>query len=237
MPTVEILDLGNDISCDNCDPNYFPHNLLVAENGAVAFNLSRVPSTVTEINFVVYSVPGYSDATATTQVVASASVDIEIAMTPDYTLMVQGSGDGAGMETSGSGDISCLISDTAESGECSASIRSGTLITLTATPNDASVFTGWDGDCRGTSPTCKVTMDQAHTVTASFSSPLDVILPEVSITTPTSDTVHTVNESAMSIGGTASDNVGVTQVTWSNNRGGSGTCSGTTSWSQTGIIL
>ena len=31
--------------------------------------------------------------------------------------------------------------------------------------------------------------------------------------------------------------MGVTQVTWSNDRGGSGTASGTTSWSVSGIVL
>jgi hypothetical protein len=39
------------------------------------------------------------------------------------------------------------------------------------------------------------------------------------------------------VSGTASDNVGVTQVTWTNSRGGSGTATGTTSWSATGIAL
>src|SRR5439155_1260909 len=38
-------------------------------------------------------------------------------------------------------------------------------------------------------------------------------------------------------GGTASDNVGVTGVTWSNSRGGSGTAAGTTSWTAGDIAL
>ena len=37
--------------------------------------------------------------------------------------------------------------------------------------------------------------------------------------------------------GTACDSVGVTQVTWSNDRGGSGTATGTASWSVSGIVL
>ena len=39
------------------------------------------------------------------------------------------------------------------------------------------------------------------------------------------------------MGGTAGDNVGVTQVTWANNRGGSGPASGTTAWTASGIAL
>lgn len=65
----------------------------------------------------------------------------------------------------------------------------------------------------------------------------DTTPPAVTITSPTSNTTITVQATPMSIGGTASDAVGVTQVTWANNRGGSGTASGTTNWSATGIVL
>ena len=41
----------------------------------------------------------------------------------------------------------------------------------------------------------------------------------------------------LSLGGTASDNVGVTQVSWSNDRGGSGTAIGTATWTASGIAL
>ena len=41
----------------------------------------------------------------------------------------------------------------------------------------------------------------------------------------------------MSLGGTASDNATVTQVTWSNSRGGNGTAIGTTSWNAASISL
>jgi hypothetical protein len=39
------------------------------------------------------------------------------------------------------------------------------------------------------------------------------------------------------LAGSASDNVGVTQVTWDNSLGGNGTASGTSSWSITNIPL
>ena len=41
----------------------------------------------------------------------------------------------------------------------------------------------------------------------------------------------------LNIGGTASDNAAVTSVSWTNSRGGSGTCSGTNTWSKSGIVL
>ena len=59
----------------------------------------------------------------------------------------------------------------------------------------------------------------------------------MTITTPTSAATYSTSATSLNLGGTASDNVGVTQVSWSNDRGGSGVASGTTSWSVTGIAL
>jgi chitodextrinase len=67
--------------------------------------------------------------------------------------------------------------------------------------------------------------------------PTDTTLPTVTITSPTTTTTYTASSSNLNIGGTASDDTGVTQVTWSNDRGGSGTAIGTTSWSADGIAL
>jgi hypothetical protein len=65
----------------------------------------------------------------------------------------------------------------------------------------------------------------------------DTTPPTIGITLPTSGPTYTTSSSPLSIGGTASDNVGVTQVIWVNSAGGSGTAAGTTSWSVTGIAL
>ena len=65
----------------------------------------------------------------------------------------------------------------------------------------------------------------------------DTTPPTITITTPTSNPTYTTGTSPLTLGGTASDNVGVTQVTWSNSAGGSGTASGTTSWTVSGIVL
>jgi PKD repeat protein len=50
---------------------------------------------------------------------------------------------------------------------CQASFDSGSVVTLTATPDPGSLFTGWSGDCSG-SGSCQVTMNQARSVTATF---------------------------------------------------------------------
>ncbi len=59
----------------------------------------------------------------------------------------------------------------------------------------------------------------------------------MTITAPTSGTSYSTSTTPINLGGTASDTVGVTQVSWSNDRGGTGTATGTTSWSVTGIVL
>src|SRR5436309_3019773 len=65
----------------------------------------------------------------------------------------------------------------------------------------------------------------------------DTTPPTITITSPTSNPAFTASSSPLILGGTASDNVGVTQVTWASSRGGSGTATGTTSWTISGIVL
>ncbi len=75
---------------------------------------------------------------------------------------------------------------------------------------------------------------QHDTLTVTYTPPPDTTAPAVTITTPTSNATHSATTTPLALGGTASDNVGVTQVTWVNDRGGSGTATGTTSWSVSG---
>ena len=65
----------------------------------------------------------------------------------------------------------------------------------------------------------------------------DTQSPQVAITSPTAGGNYTTSSSTISLGGTASDNVGVTQVAWSGSGGGSGTATGTSTWSIAGIGL
>src|SRR5207302_1262464 len=65
----------------------------------------------------------------------------------------------------------------------------------------------------------------------------DATPPTVAITAPTSNPTFSTSTTPLTLGGTASDNVGVTQVTWVNSAGGSGTATGTTSWTASGIVL
>jgi Divergent InlB B-repeat domain len=70
-----------------------------------------------------------------------------------YALTVSKQGDGSGEVSSSPAGIGC-------GGTCQASFDAGTGVTLTATPDTSSIFTGWSGDCTGTG-SCQVTMDHA----------------------------------------------------------------------------
>ncbi|MHB1141051.1 MAG: Ig-like domain-containing protein, partial [Sulfuricaulis sp.] len=72
---------------------------------------------------------------------------------------------------------------------------------------------------------------------SSPTTPTDTTQPSVTITGPVNASSYSTSSATLSLSGSASDNVGVTQVTWSNNRGGSGTAGGTTSWSVGSITL
>lgn len=71
----------------------------------------------------------------------------------------------------------------------------------------------------------------------SFNPAPDTTPPSVAITAPTNQPTYSTTATTVDLAGTASDNIGVTSVSWTNNRGGSGTCTGTTSWSATAIPL
>jgi Divergent InlB B-repeat domain len=78
-----------------------------------------------------------------------------------YQLTVSKSGTGVGTVTSDTDGISCGL-------DCTENYLGGSIVTLTADPNDGSALTGWSGGgCSGTG-TCEVTMDSAKSVTANF---------------------------------------------------------------------
>ena len=96
-----------------------------------------------------------------TRVAAPAIRNWILGTTPLFTLSVSLSGTGSGTVTSNPGAINCLP-------DCSFGYTSGTDVTLTATADSGSAFTGWTGaGCSGTG-TCTVSMDQARSVVAEF---------------------------------------------------------------------
>jgi Divergent InlB B-repeat domain/Beta-propeller repeat len=113
-----------------------------------------------------------------TVVCPDAFVDLYTANTDG--LLVTLAGTGGGTVTSSPAGISCP-----GVGTCSASFPHPTTVTLTATPNANSVFTGWSGGgCSGTG-TCQVTLSSNQFVTATFTA----VRANVSVTVVGSGTV------------------------------------------------
>jgi len=68
----------------------------------------------------------------------------------------------------------------------------------------------------------------------------DTVNPSVTITSPTSSTTYNTTGSTVNIGGTASDNVGLSHITYQLSGATTSsevTCSGTTSWSASSVSL
>jgi len=78
-----------------------------------------------------------------------------------FTLTVDKTGPGSGTVTSSPPGINC-------GPDCSEPYTIDTVVTLTATPNVPSVFTGWSGCDTVADTTCTVTMRSARSVTAGF---------------------------------------------------------------------
>jgi hypothetical protein len=96
-----------------------------------------------------------------------------------YPLTVTLAGTGRGVvqvlllstSPSGGGTIACGLYDISQTyGDCGGRYYGGTLLELDAAPNRGSTFTGWGGACAGagTSARCRVTIQQAMDVMATF---------------------------------------------------------------------
>jgi hypothetical protein len=83
------------------------------------------------------------------------------ALVGEVKLVIEKDGNGTGTVTSSPSKINC-------GSACSANFTTNSVVTLTATPDPFSTFTGWSGGgCSGTGP-CVVTMDSEKNVAASF---------------------------------------------------------------------
>ena len=58
----------------------------------------------------------------------------------------------------------------------------------------------------------------------------DTVAPVITITVPTAGSQYNTDQVLVTVGGTASDNTSVTEVTWTTDRGASGRATGTESW-------
>jgi hypothetical protein len=139
--------------------------------------LQWAPYINTTNNIITYRVrefdaiwsPGTSLHTNYTAIKSIKPISITISSNPlplgtssiTYTLAVTKAGTGSGNVTSSPASIDC-------GSTCSSDFDENISVTLTASPDAGSSFTGWSGDCTGTNTTCTLTMDAAKNVTATF---------------------------------------------------------------------
>jgi Leucine-rich repeat (LRR) protein len=94
----------------------------------------------------------------------SAEVSAHTAAGPSlsYVLAVTKEGTGSGRVTSVPAGIDC-------GSDCSEAVVGDSVVTLTATADQGSLFAGWSGGCTGSDPTCEVVVETADvSVTATF---------------------------------------------------------------------
>jgi endoglucanase len=141
---------------------------------------NRVATGVTATSFSDTTVAG-----GTTYYYLVESVDVTVASPPSsktsattpqggttFVLTVTRTGTGTGTVTSSTGGINCGTA-------CTATLPSGTTVTLTAAAASGFVFGGWSGACTGSASTCVATMTSAQSVGASF---LACAAPAMSLT-------------------------------------------------------
>jgi hypothetical protein len=103
---------------------------------------------------------------------AVASLPIRVTGLPQLTVRQPTNG-----TVSGPGGIDCPTG-------CTATFTPGQAVTLTARPSGGFGFLGWGGACRGTNPTCTLTMSADRTVSASFGNP-----PRLTVQAPTNGSI------------------------------------------------
>ncbi|MAT42331.1 MAG: hypothetical protein CL609_08325 [Anaerolineaceae bacterium] len=151
------------ISCEGDCTEDYDYNSLVT--------LTAIPNTGS--TFVGWS-GACTNTTGTCQVTIDESKSVMATFTLNqYTLTVSTDGTGSGSVTSDPTGISC-------EGDCTEDYDYNSLVTLIATPNTGSTFTGWSGACTNASGDCLVRMDEAKSVTAIFTKiDFNVFIPMV----------------------------------------------------------
>ncbi|MBF0607578.1 MAG: carboxypeptidase regulatory-like domain-containing protein [Candidatus Magnetobacterium sp. LHC-1] len=123
-----------------------------------AYKLTGVPAGLVVVKA---SASGYIPDTKTVDLVKDTTETADFSLSKGYGVTVSKSGDGYGTVLSTPSGLDC-------GGTCSYQFAPGTSVVLTATAASDSTFTGWSGDCTGTSPICTLTLSGNKKATATF---------------------------------------------------------------------
>lgn len=165
---------------NNPAPGSFPLRASVQGNGSVASNTGSISCpgncatslargttvTLTPTAATGYSFAGWSGDCSSSGPICSLTMNTakQIAAnftqnltTPSYSVSVAVIGNGS--VTSNVGTIRCPSS-------CVTSLPAGSTLTLTAVPASGYAFSGWSGDCSGSSSSCSLVVSSDQSVTA-----------------------------------------------------------------------
>jgi hypothetical protein len=140
-----------------------PDALLGDPSGSSGIDLagSSIESVVLEVGILDFK-DGFDYARGPyTIITVAGQVTVETKAPEDFDLTIVKSGSGKGAVTSSPSGIDC-------GDACTESYGSEVSVTLTATPENSSVFTGWTGCDTISEKTCKVEMTEDKRVTAAF---------------------------------------------------------------------
>ena len=109
-------------------------------------------------------------------------------------------------------------------------------LTNIALLSGANVIQAFGEALSGSSLGGRTTVNQSFSV--NYTAPAtDKVPPSLAILSPNTNAVYNTTHSTLDLSGTASDNIGVTQVTWRSSSGASGSAVGTNNWSVAGIVI
>lgn len=136
------------ISCgDDCDE-------------AVSPNTNITLTATPDAGYAFAGWTGCSSKSTVCSLKMSAAKTVTAKFVPIFKLSVNKTGTGSGTVSSNPKGITCGI-------DCEEDYSGNTTVKITAKADKNSRFTGWSGDCTGTS-TCSVAMSKAKNVTANF---------------------------------------------------------------------
>jgi hypothetical protein len=147
----------------SCDASCLTQSAQFDADTPVALNAAASPGS----SFAGWS--GDCSGTGACTVTGNATVTARFIVAVNTSrLTVIKAGTGTGTVSSDPSGISCGTA-------CAADFLTGSTVSLTATPDGGSTFSGWSGGgCSGAAPTCVVVMNVNQTVTATFTAPVSM---------------------------------------------------------------